>query len=68
MIAVDTNVPVRYLVRDDRAKAEAAWALLQSAMAAKPAYVCPEVVVELVWVVNQDGFREAVSRVQPRPR
>ncbi len=53
MIAVDTNVLVRYLVRDDPEQAEAARALLQSATAAKPAYVCREVVVELVWVLER---------------
>ena len=53
MIAVDTNVLVRYLVRDDPEQAEAARALLQSATAARPAYVCREVVVELVWVLER---------------
>ena len=53
MIAVDTNVLVRYLVRDDREQAEAARALLQSVTAEKPAYACREVVVELVWVLER---------------
>ena len=53
MIAVDTNVLVRYLVRDDRGQAEAARALLQSVTAEKPAYACREVVVELVWVLER---------------
>ena len=53
MIAVDTNVLVRYLVRDHREQAEAARALLQSATAGKPAYACREVVVELVWVLER---------------
>ena len=48
MIAVDTNVLVRYLVRDDLQQAEAARALLQSVTAEKPAFACREVVVELV--------------------
>jgi predicted nucleic-acid-binding protein len=53
MIAVDTNVLVRYLVRDHREQAETARALLQSATAEKPAYACREVVVELVWVLER---------------
>ena len=53
MIAVDTNVLVRYLVRDDRGQAEAARALLQSVSAEKPAYACREGVVELVWVLER---------------
>ena len=53
MIAVDTNVLVRYLVRDDPKQAGSARALLQSSTAARPAYVCREVVVELVWVLER---------------
>lgn len=53
MIVIDTHVLVRYLVRDDPEQAEAARALLQSATAAKPVYVCREVVVELVWVLER---------------
>ena len=53
MIAVDTHVLVRYLVRNDPEQAEAARALLQSATAARPAHVCREVVVELVWVLER---------------
>lgn len=53
MMAVDTNVLVRYLVRDHRGQAETARVLLQSATAEKPAYACREVVVELVWVLER---------------
>ena len=53
MYLIDTNVLVRYLVRDDRQQAEAARALLQSVTAEKPAYACREVVVELVWVLER---------------
>ena len=53
MIGVDTNVLVRYLVRDDRRQAEAARALLQSVTVEKPAFACREVVVELVWVLER---------------
>ena len=53
MIAVDTDVRVRYLVRDHREQAEAARALPQSATAGKPADACREVVVELVRVLER---------------
>ena len=53
MIALDTNVLVRYLVRDDVQQAESARALLESLTAERPAYVCREVAVELVWVLER---------------
>ena len=53
MIALDTNVLVRYLVRDDMQQAEAARALLESLTAERPGYVCREVAVELVWVLER---------------
>ena len=65
MIAVDTNVLVRYLVRDHREQAEAARVLLQSATAERPAYACREVVVELVWVLERAyGFsRDRIATI-----
>ncbi len=53
MIALDTNVLVRYLVRDDEQQAKAARALLESLTAERPGYACREVVVELVWVLER---------------
>ena len=53
MIALDTNVLVRYLVRHDAEQAEAARALLESLTADRPGYVCREVAVELVWVLER---------------
>ncbi|WP_419950398.1 PIN domain-containing protein [Candidatus Palauibacter sp.] len=53
MIALDTNVLVRYLVRDDAAQADAARALLETLSPDRPGYVCREVVVELVWVLER---------------
>ena len=63
MIALDTNVLVRYLVRDDVQQAESARALLESLTAERPAYVCREVAVELVWVLERAyGFpRERIA-------
>lgn len=65
MIALDTNVLVRYLVRDDQHQAEAARALLESLTPERPGYVCREVTVELVWVLERAyGFpRDRIGSV-----
>ncbi len=63
MIALDTNVLVRYQVCDDRPQAEAAQALLDSLTVECPGYLCREVTVELVWVLERAyGFPVAVLR------
>ncbi len=53
MIALDTNVLVRYLVDDDAEQAETARALLDRLTPAQPGFVCREVMVELVWVLRR---------------
>lgn len=53
MIALDTNVLVRYLVRDNEVQAEAAKALLSSLAPDNRAFICREVIVELVWVLER---------------
>lgn len=53
MIAVDTNVLVRYLVRDDVEQAESARILLEGLSAAEPGFICREVAIELVWVLER---------------
>ena len=53
MIALDTNVLVRYLVRDEAEQAEAARSLLESLTAERPGFVCREVIVELAWVLER---------------
>ena len=64
MIALDTNVLVRYLVRDDAEQAEAARALLESLTADRPGYVCREVAVECVWVLERAyGYSRKRKRV-----
>ncbi len=65
MIALDTNVLVRYLVRDDQHQTEAARALLESLTPERPGYVCREVIVELVWVLERAyGFpRDRIGSV-----
>ena len=60
MIAVDTNVLVRYLVRDDAAQADAARALLERLTPERPGFICREVVIEVVWVLERAyGFTRA---------
>lgn len=51
MIALDTNVLVRYIMQDDPAQAERANSLIDSMSSDGPALVPLVVVVELVWVL-----------------
>ena len=53
MIALDTNVLVRFLVNDDFEQASAARALLESLSNRNRGFVCREVAVELAWVLDQ---------------
>ena len=53
MTAIDTNVLVRYLVRDDAEQAAAARVLLERLTREHPGFVCREVVVEVVWVLER---------------
>ena len=63
MISLDTNVRVRYLVDDDVDQSAAVRALAGTLTAEKSAFVCREVIVELVWVLERSyGFsRDAIS-------
>ncbi len=65
MIALDTNVLVRYLVRDDVKQFEVARVLLESLTVECPGYMCREVIVELVWVLERSyGYsRDQVARI-----
>ena len=65
MIALDTNVLVRYLVNDDPRQAEAARALLAELTSERPGFVCREVAVELSWVLDRAyGFpRDRIATV-----
>lgn len=65
MIALDTNILVRFLVLDDVQQAEAARVLLESLTIDNPAYVCREVTIEFVWVLERAyGFpRSSVAMV-----
>jgi predicted nucleic-acid-binding protein len=60
MIALDTNVLVRYLTQDDPDQAAAAGELVAGLTAHTPGFICREVVVELVWVLERRyGFPRA---------
>ena len=53
MIALDTNVLVRYLADDDAEQARAARTLLEGLTSERPGFVCREVMVEFVWVLQK---------------
>lgn len=54
MIALDTNVLVRFLVRDDDAQAERARCVLEHAtQAGEACFISDVVVCELVWVLRR---------------
>lgn len=64
MIALDTNVLVRFLTRDDPDQWAAADALMAGLSAHAPGFICREVMVELVWVLERAyGLpREEIAR------
>lgn len=53
MTGLDTNVLVRFLVQDDAAQAKAAQDLMATFTEAEPGFICREVLVELVWVLER---------------
>lgn len=53
MTGLDTNVLVRFLVQDDVAQAKAARDLMATFTEAKQGFICREVLVELVWVLER---------------
>ena len=71
MIAIDTNVIVRSLVGDDVAQTAAANGFLEGLTTQNPGFICREVVIELVWVLERvynlprtvigDGILELVA-------
>lgn len=65
MIALDTNVLVRYLVNDDTQQAQVARDLLTNLTVENPGFICREVVVELSWVLERFyGFsRDQIASV-----
>ncbi len=53
MIAIDTNVLVRFLTQDDPGQAAAASAFMGTLTLAAPGFISREVMVELVWVLER---------------
>lgn len=53
MTGIDTNVLVRFLVQDDIAQAKAAQDLIATFTEAAPGFICREVLIELVWVLER---------------
>lgn len=63
MIALDTNVLIRYLVRDDAQQAEVAAEFLEKLPADRPGYVSTPVITELEWVLRKGyGFEQSAIR------
>lgn len=52
MIALDTNVLVRFLTQDDDAQFQVAAGVIEGCTRDAPGYVCREVMIELVWVLE----------------
>ena len=53
MISIDTNILIRYLVRDNVDQAEAALRLLDTLTPEHPGYICREAAIEMVWVLDR---------------
>jgi predicted nucleic-acid-binding protein len=60
LIALDTNVLVRFLVQDDVEQAKIAGTLVDQLTDAAPGFIGREVLVELVWVLERAyGYERA---------
>ena len=53
MSALDTNVLIRFLVRDNLEQADAARSLLEGLTTDNPGFICREVMIEVVWVLER---------------
>ncbi len=53
MIAIDTNVLVRFLTQDDPGQARAATDFMNGLSESDPGFIAREVMVELVWVLER---------------
>jgi len=56
MIGLDTNVLVRYFIRDDAAQSKKASSLIDSLTADHPGYVSQIALAEFVWVLSR-GYK-----------
>lgn len=64
MIALDTNVLVRFLVQDDLAQGQAATELISNLTEKDPGYICREVIVETIWVLER-AYGMSRSQIVP---
>ena len=64
MIALDTNVLVRFLVQDDPKHGQAAAELVDGLTEQEPGYICREVIVELVWVLER-AYKMTRAQIAP---
>ncbi len=62
MVGIDTNILVRYIVRDDAAQAAQADGLLQRLTPSDPGHVTIVALAELVWVLRR-SYRLSRSEV-----
>ena len=53
MISLDTNVLIRYLVRDNADEADEALRLLDTLTSDNSGLICREVAIEMVWVLHR---------------
>ena len=53
MVAVDTNILVQHLTRDDIQQADMAGAFIASLTPEQPGFICREVTIETVWVLER---------------
>lgn len=62
MIGIDTNILLRYVVKDDSAQAQKAAALIDSATEDNPVFINSVVLAEFVWVLER-GYRYARKQI-----
>ena len=62
MMALDTNVIIRYLVTDVPEQAEAARSLINQLTPDNPGFICREVVIETAWVLER-SYRFPRTRI-----
>ncbi len=53
MSALDTNVLIRFLVRDNPEQADSARVLLEGLTTEDPGFICREVIIEVFWVLER---------------
>lgn len=53
MIGINTNVLVRFLTKDDPEQSAQATAFMTRLSVSDPGYICREVLIELVWVLER---------------